>query len=214
MSFDGADATACDDIAEQLVRNSPGKNFKVVMGGGRAYFTPTSFIDPESGRGGRRRDGVNLVDEWKAAHPNGQYVTSRDELLNLDIANTDSVFGLFSTAHMEYYLESGTANNPTLEEMTVSALRMLQKEANGFVLLVEGGRIDQAHHDGRAKLALEEAIQFDNAIAAALNMTNPSETLIIVTADHSHTFTINGYPDRGNPLLGILVLKKTIELFN
>ena len=39
---------------------------------------------------------------------------------------------------MEYYLESGTANNPTLEEMTRIAIRMLQKETNGYILLVEG----------------------------------------------------------------------------
>jgi len=70
--------------------------------------------------------------------------------------------------------------------------------------LKTGGRIDQAHHDGRAKLALEEAIQFDNAVQAALELTDTSETLIIVTADHSHTMTINGYPVRGNPLLGKL----------
>lgn len=39
---------------------------------------------------------------------------------------------------MEYFLESGTANNPTLEEMTQVAIRRLQKEANGYILLVEG----------------------------------------------------------------------------
>lgn len=55
-----------------------------------------------------------------------------------------------------------------------------------------GGLIDQAHHDGRAKLALEEAFQLDLAVATALNMTNRDDTLIIVTADHSHTMTING----------------------
>lgn len=48
------------------------------------------------------------------------------------------VSGLFSPSHMEYFLESGTANNPTLEEMTRTAIQMLQKEANGYVLLVEG----------------------------------------------------------------------------
>lgn len=67
---------------------------------------------------------------------------------------------------------------------------------------ISGGRIDQAHHDGRAKLALEEAIQFDLAVATALDLTSRQDTLIIVTADHSHTMTINGYPERGNNLLG------------
>ena len=66
-----------------------------------------------------------------------------------------------------------------------------------------GGMIDQGHHAGRAKIALEEALQFDMAISAAVNMTDPSETLIIVTADHAHTMTITGYPVRGNSLLGI-----------
>lgn len=108
---------------------------------------------------------------------------------------------------MEYFAESSGAGNPTLEEMTRSALQLLQSEPNGYVLLVEGGRIDQAHHDGRAKLALEEALQFDSAIETALNMTDPYETLIIVTADHSHTMTINGYPGRGNDILGTLTLR-------
>ncbi|XP_057378290.1 alkaline phosphatase-like [Daphnia carinata] len=203
QSFDGVDTDNCDDIAEQLVFNDPGKNFKVILGGGRSYFMPTTTTDIETGAKGRRRDGKNLVEEWKTAHPTGKYVTSRDELLNLDVSGTDAVFGLFSPAHMEYFLESSTANNPTLEQMTRTAIQMLQKETNGYILLVEGGRIDQAHHDGRAKLALEEAIQFDLAVAAALEMTSTDDTLIIVTADHSHTFTINGYPDRGNNLLGL-----------
>ena len=49
--------------------------------------------------------------------------------------------GLFSASHMEYALRKNTStdvNNPTLEEMTRTAIRLLQKEEKGFVLLVEG----------------------------------------------------------------------------
>jgi len=67
---------------------------------------------------------------------------------------------------------------------------------------VEGGRIDHAHHDNFAKLALSEAVRFDEAIAAALEVTSRDDTLIVVTADHSHALTMNGYPDRGNDILG------------
>ena len=53
--------------------------------------------------------------------------------------------------------------------------------------------------------ALTDAIEFANAIQAAVDATNPEETLILVTADHSHVFTIAGYPKRGNPILGKVV---------
>jgi alkaline phosphatase len=43
---------------------------------------------------------------------------------------------------------------------------------------------------------------FDKAIEAALKMTNPEETLIIVTADHGHTMTMAGYPQRGTDIRG------------
>lgn len=203
MISNSGDPNACDDIAEQLVQNQTGSNFKVILGGGRGYFIPNTVQDPETGANGRRRDGKNLINTWLTGHPTGSYVWNRNDLLAINTATTGSLLGLFAPAHMDYFVESANANDPTLEEMTTVAIKMLQKETNGYVLLVEGGRIDQAHHDGRAKVSLEEAIQFDNAIAAALNLTNPADTLIIVTADHAHTMSINGYPVRGNNLLGL-----------
>ena len=73
------------------------------------------------------------------------------------------------------------------------------------MLLVEGGRIDHGHHGVSAARALSETDELDQAVAAAVEMTNADETLIIVTADHSHTMTISGYPKRGNPILGKVV---------
>jgi len=65
-----------------------------------------------------------------------------------------------------------------------------------------GGRIDHGHHDGSAKYALEEVISFNEAVERAVSMTDDDDTLIVVTADHSHVMTMGGYPSRGNPILG------------
>lgn len=64
------------------------------------------------------------------------------------------------------------------------------------------GRIDHAHHDNRAMRSLDETKEFARAIELAQQMTNDKETLIVVTADHSHAFTYNGYAVRSNNVLG------------
>jgi alkaline phosphatase len=86
--------------------------------------------------------------------------------------------------------------------MTETALRILSKNKRGFYLLVEGGRIDHGHHAGNAYRALTDTIALSEAVAKARELTSDKDTLIIVTADHSHTLTIGGYPSRGNPILG------------
>lgn len=65
-----------------------------------------------------------------------------------------------------------------------------------------GGKIDQAHHLSKAKKALIEFIELDNAVAAALEIVSFDDTLVVVTADHSHTLSIGGYPFRGNNITG------------
>jgi alkaline phosphatase len=70
--------------------------------------------------------------------------------------------------------------------------------------MVEGGRIDHAHHDGNAYRALSETVSLSDAVRAAAAKVDLSETLIIVTADHSHTFFIQGYPARGNNIMGLV----------
>lgn len=68
--------------------------------------------------------------------------------------------------------------------------------------ILPGGRIDHAHHDTKAKKALTDAIEFDEAVKMAVTLTNQQDTLIIVTADHSHPFSLTGYTVRGNDVLG------------
>ena len=67
---------------------------------------------------------------------------------------------------------------------------------------ISGGRIDHAHHAGIARKALQETLALEQAVTAAVDLTNPVDSLIVVTADHSHTMSIGGFPSKGNDILG------------
>ena len=194
----------CKDIAQQLLASSRfGHGPRVVLGGGRKEFLTTNEADPQQpDKRGLRRDGRDLVAEWKAAHPDGAYVTDGPQLAAAKDA--PNVLGLFNYDHMQYdhdRVASGSAE-PSLADMTRAAIAYLSRERNGFVLMVEGARIDMANHEGNAYRALTDAIAMSEAVQAAADATSPDDTLIIVTADHAHTLTFVGYPARGNPILG------------
>ena len=99
-------------------------------------------------------------------------------------------------------LESTRTDHRTLAEMTRAAITRLRNNPKGYVLLVEGGRIDHAHHKGNAHRALVDTIALSDAVKVADTMTSAEDTLILVTADHAHTLGFVGYPVRGNPVLG------------
>lgn len=71
------------------------------------------------------------------------------------------------------------------------------------VIILKGGRIDHGHHFAQAAKALDETIQFSHAIERAIELTSREDTLIVVTSDHAHTMSLSGYPDRGNPIVGL-----------
>ena len=60
-------------------------------------------------------------------------------------------------------------------------------------LIPAGGRIDHGHHANLVQQALGDTVAFSDAVQTAMDMTDDNDTLIIVTADHSHVFTIAGY---------------------
>ena len=95
------------------------------------------------------------------------------------------------------------AGEPSLAELTAFAIDALAGDPDGYFLMVEAGRIDHAHHASNAHRALLDTIALSDAVEVALGRTRASDTLIVVTADHSHVFTIAGYPVRGNPILGL-----------
>lgn len=186
----------CKDIALQLSE----ARFDVALGGGTAMFYGKNG-------GGRRADAAaDLPAQWAAK--NGGVVVK--DAAALAAAPLDKpVLGLFNPGHMTFMAERKPESaEPTLTDMTAAAIARLKADPDGFYLMVEGGRIDHGHHAGQAGYALEEAVEFARAVEYAVRNTDPAETLIMVTADHSHVFTIAGYPKRGNDILGLVVPPK------
>ncbi|MFO6446490.1 alkaline phosphatase [Erythrobacter sp. NE805] len=183
----------CKDIALQLAE----AQFDVALGGGTGMFYGKNG-------GGRRADpAADLPAAW-AARTGG--VVVKDAASLAAAPKNRPVLGLFNPSHLGYMADpKRNPAEPTLTDMTAQAIERLKGDRDGYYLMVEGGRIDHAHHEGRAGYALEEAVEFAKAVQYAVDHTDPKETLILVTADHSHVFTIAGYPVRGNPILGLVV---------
>ncbi|NBB92543.1 MAG: alkaline phosphatase [Gammaproteobacteria bacterium] len=199
----------CRDIARQLIEYRPG-TIEVVFGGGRRAFLPTGETDPEDpDQRGHRGDGRNLIAEWQAMHETGRYVWSREGFDALPDSVDGPVLGLFEPSHMNYEHDrpNDVAGEPSLAEMTAKSIELLDAADAGFFMLVEGGRIDHAHHANNAWRALTDAIAFAEAVERADKMTG-EDTLIIVTADHGHALTFGGYGRRGNPIAGLAELPR------
>lgn len=197
----------CEDIAAQFLSFAHGDGIDVALGGGRVLFMPAEQDDPEYPfLAGRRMDGRDLVAEWRAANPDGHYVWNAEQFAAIP-EDGGKVLGLFEPSHMQWEADRDrdTGGEPSLAEMTRLAIERLDARGTGYVLVVEGGRIDHGHHAANAYRALTDTIALSDAVAVADELTDDDDTLIIVTADHSHTMTIAGYPTRGNPILGLVV---------
>jgi alkaline phosphatase len=200
------DGATVKDIAAQLIDAQARYGLEVALGGGRTYFMPGTQSDPEYGDAGRRSDGRDLIAEWMKAQPRSAYVWNEEQFDAISPRRTRHLLGLFEPSHMQYEADrvNDAAGEPSLADMTRKAIQILSQERRGFYLMVEAGRIDHGHHAGNAYRALTDTIALSDAVHAALQETNPEDTLILVTADHSHVFTIGGYPERGNPILGLV----------
>ncbi|XP_035652715.1 alkaline phosphatase-like [Oncorhynchus keta] len=205
----------CKDIARQLFENIP--NIDVIMGGGRKYMFPKNQSDVEypgdKKHFGTRKDGRNLVEEWtnRMKNKKAQYVWNKRELLSVNPNNVDYILGLFEPGDLPYNLERNTETDPSLTEMVEVAIKILRKNPRGFYLLVEGGRIDHGHHEGKAKQALHEAVEMDRAIGRAGLITSIYDTMTVVTADHSHMFNFGGYTPRGNTIFGLAPMLSDVD---
>ena len=196
-------AHGCVDIAHQLVRRSP--PIDLVFGGGRRYFFPNHTRDLENSTlFNSRTDNKSLVDEYWSGH----FIWNRTEMKKIPLGSTRPILGLFERDHMQYEPDRLTQGNdePSLSEMTRFALEHFLEFDQGFFLLIEGGRIDHGHHETRPRYALDEFVEFDTTIGMTKEFLKErnllDDTLLVVTADHSHVFTFGAYSSRGSNILG------------
>ncbi len=168
------DYDGCVSISQQLIDS----DVDIAIGGGRKEFT----------------------DAQVAAWP-GAVVSNKAELMSAP--NDQRVLGLFNSSHMSYEADRAETEEPSLAEMTTYTMDRLSSDPEGYVMMVEAGRIDHAHHGSNAYRALKDLQALDEAVAAAVAKAD-KDTLILVTADHSHVFTMAGYPARGNPIMGLV----------
>jgi alkaline phosphatase len=168
----------CMGLAGQLLQS----NVDITLGGGRSKFKEAQISD-WSGKADRT------------------FVSSAEELRSAPKAH--DILGLFSPSHMSYEADRDNSQEPSLAEMTEFTIEALGDRGKGYVMMGEAGRVDHAHHGTNAFRALRDMQALNEAVETAKQKTG-DDTLIIVTADHSHVFTMAGYPVRGNPILGLV----------
>lgn len=162
---------------EELIATQYLDKVDVLLGGGRKFFEPSS-----------RKDGKDLVDQYRAA--SYQVSVSKSELKP---AAGQRLLGLYAQSHVPYTVdqrhdEKLQRDVPTLAEMTRAALTSLGGSRNGFLLQVEGARVDHAAHANDAAAQMWDQLAFDDAIAVALEYAQThGDTLIVITSDHGNS---------------------------
>jgi len=199
------------EIARQAVPNGAGYNAQlghgvdVMMGGASAYWRPYDAARRTHGRPDMRE----LIGEMQA-----QGYTFASDLATMNaapFAPGSRLLGLFDfndadgtmQGPMSFDLDRDPKREPSLAEMTAKAMDVLAGNPNGYVLIVEAGRIVEALHAGNARRALVDTIAFDDAVHVALDKADLSHTLIVVTGDHDTTLTLIGGGRRGSDVLGL-----------
>jgi len=133
-----------------------------------------------------------------------KYAADKTALDAIDATKTDRLLGLFAHSNMNVALDKidgrrnkargvngrvvddyGFPDQPMLDEMTSKALTVLQRQKNGFLLMVEGASIDKQAHNMDSERWMLDTIEFDRAVKVVQDFASQrGDTLVIITADH------------------------------
>lgn len=159
------------DIAVQMAA----AGVSLMVGGGARFFTP-------EGLGGSRRDPLDLLETARRAG-----VTVATSHAEWDAVDRLPALVLLDADHLAYEIDRDETDEPSLAEMAVRALALLDAHAseNGFFLMIEGSRIDHAAHGNDAPAHLRDILAYDEAVAAVVAWAEADgATLVVSTADH------------------------------
>lgn len=148
---------------ENIASDYAQSGINVCIGGGRTYFE-------------NREDKANLTETMK--EKGFQVAYTMDEV---KAVQEGKLLGLLADKALDTYPARGNM----LPEAVASAINILNRNENGFFLMVEGSQIDWAAHANDQASVLNETLDFDRAVKAAFDFAErDGNTLVIVTADH------------------------------
>lgn len=153
------------DLQEQIALSYLEEYCDIALGGGAERFTSKG-----------RKDKLNLIDSL--AKRGYAVIYSQDELSKCE---SEKIFGLFAEGH----LPEASKRGGVMQQYMLKALEQLDKNPNGFFMMLEGSRIDMEAHLNKYDAMVEETLDFDRCVAIALDFAKrKGNTLVVVTADH------------------------------
>ncbi len=162
-----------DDIAEIYLE----LEFDIMMGGGKNYFSAQT-----------RKDKKDMFAAFEAKG----YQIAKTSSEMFSASNDKPILGVFSDDALPYSVDRNNDNDlkktvPTLAEMAQKAIDRMKNHKNGFVLQIEGGKVDWAAHANDIAALINDQVAFDEAVKVAIDFAEKDkETLVIITTDHGN----------------------------
>ena len=150
--------------------------FDVMMGGGDKYFNPE-----------KRKDKRDMYAEYKAKG----FTVVKNVTQMKEAPKNAPLLGVFDHDPLPYTIDETHTNGykeiPTLAQMTEKAIEMMKDHKQGFVLQVEGGKVDWAAHGNDIGALIFDQLAFDDAVRVAIDFAKKDgNTLVVITSDHGN----------------------------